>query len=33
VKSIPSLLCDEFAKLRIIVNTEVVEMELGSNLL
>jgi hypothetical protein len=33
VKSIPSKLCDEFAKLKIVANTEVVEMEVGSNLL
>jgi hypothetical protein len=33
VKSIPSELCDEFAKLKIVVNTEVVEMEVGSSLL
>jgi hypothetical protein len=33
VKSIPSKLCDEFAKLEIVTNTEVVEMEVGSSLL
>jgi hypothetical protein len=33
VKSIPSKLCDEFAKLKIVTNTEVVEMEVGSSLL
>jgi hypothetical protein len=33
VKSIPSELCDEFAKVKIIANTEVVEMEVGSSLL
>jgi hypothetical protein len=33
VKSIPSDLCDEFAKLKIVVNTKVVEMEVGSSLL
>jgi hypothetical protein len=33
VKSIPSELCDEFAKLRIVANTDVVEMEVGSSLL
>jgi hypothetical protein len=33
VKSIPSELCDEFAKLKIVANTEVVEMEIGSSLL
>jgi hypothetical protein len=33
VKSIPSELCDEFAKLKIVANTEVVEMEVGSSLL
>jgi hypothetical protein len=33
VKTISSELCDEFAKLKIIANTEVVEMEVGSNLL
>jgi hypothetical protein len=33
VKSIPSELCDEFAKLKIIANTEVVEMEVDSSLL
>jgi hypothetical protein len=27
VKSIPSELCDEFAKLKIVANTEVMEME------
>jgi hypothetical protein len=32
VKSILSELCDEFAKLKIIANTEVVEMEVGSSL-
>jgi hypothetical protein len=26
-------LCDEFAKLKIVANTEVMEMEVGSNLL
>jgi hypothetical protein len=26
-------LCDEFAKLKIVANTEVVEMEVGSSLL
>jgi hypothetical protein len=31
VKSIPSELCDEFAKLKIIPNTEVMEMEVGSS--
>jgi hypothetical protein len=33
VKSIPSELCDKFAKLKIVANTEVVEMEVGSSLL
>jgi hypothetical protein len=33
VKGIPSKLCDEFAKLKIVANTEVVEMEVGSSLL
>jgi hypothetical protein len=33
VKSIPSKLCDEFAKLKIVANTEVMEMELWSSLL
>jgi hypothetical protein len=33
VKSISSELCDEFAKLKIVANTEVMEMEVGSNLL
>jgi hypothetical protein len=33
VKSIPSELCDEFAKLNIVANMEVVEMEVGSSLL
>jgi hypothetical protein len=33
VKSIPSELCDEFAKLNIVANTEVMEMEVGSSLL
>jgi hypothetical protein len=33
VKSIPSELCDEFAKLKIVANTEVVGMEVGSSLL
>jgi hypothetical protein len=33
VNSIPSELCDEFAKLNIVANTEVVEMEVGSSLL
>jgi hypothetical protein len=33
VKSIPSELCDEFAKLKIVANTEVMEMEVGSSLL
>jgi hypothetical protein len=33
VKSIPSKLCDEFAKLKIVANTEVMEMELWSILL
>jgi hypothetical protein len=31
VKSIPSELHDEFAKLKIVANTEVVEMEVGSS--
>jgi hypothetical protein len=33
VKSIPSELCDEFAKLKIVANTEVMEMEVGYSLL
>jgi hypothetical protein len=33
VKSIPSVLCDEFAKLKLVANTEVMEMEVGSSLL
>jgi hypothetical protein len=33
VKSILSELCDEFAKLKIVANMKVVEMEVGSRLL
>jgi hypothetical protein len=33
VKSIPFELCDEFAKLKIVANTKVMEMEVGSSLL
>jgi hypothetical protein len=33
VNSIPSELCDEFAKLKIVANTEVMEMEVGSSML
>jgi hypothetical protein len=33
MKSIPSELCDKFAKLKIVANTEVMEMEVGSSLL
>jgi hypothetical protein len=33
VKSIPSELYDEFAKLKIVANMEVIEMEVGSSLL
>jgi hypothetical protein len=33
VKSIPSTLCDEFAKLKIVANIEVMEKEVGSSLL
>jgi hypothetical protein len=33
VKSIPSELCDEFAKLKIVSNMEVIVMEVGSCLL
>jgi hypothetical protein len=33
VKSILPELCDGFAKLKLVVNTEVVEMEVGSSLL
>jgi hypothetical protein len=33
VKSILFELCDEFAKLNIVANTEVIEMEVGSSLL
>jgi hypothetical protein len=29
VKSVPSELCDEFAKLKIVANTKVMEMEVG----
>jgi hypothetical protein len=32
VKSIPSELCDDFAKLKIVANTEVVEMEVGQEI-
>jgi hypothetical protein len=33
VKSIPSELCDEFVKLKIVASAKVVEMEVGSSLL
>jgi hypothetical protein len=33
VKIIPFELCDEFAKLKVVENTKIVEMEVGSNLL
>jgi hypothetical protein len=33
VKSIPFELCDEFANLKIVANTKVVETEVGSSLL
>jgi hypothetical protein len=33
VKSIPSELCDEFAKLKILANIEIIEMEVGSSLI
>jgi hypothetical protein len=33
VKSISSELCDKFAKLKLVTNTEVVEMEVGLSLL
>jgi hypothetical protein len=33
VKSIPSELCDEFAKLKVVANTKIVEMQVGSSLL
>jgi anthranilate phosphoribosyltransferase len=33
VKSISFELCDEFAKLKIVTNTEVMEMKVGSSLL
>jgi hypothetical protein len=33
VKSISLELCDEFAKLKLVANTEVVETEVGSSLL
>jgi hypothetical protein len=33
VKSIPSELCDEFAKLKLVANMDVVGMEIGSSLL
>jgi hypothetical protein len=33
VESIPFELCDEFDKLKIVANTKVVEMEVGSSLL
>jgi hypothetical protein len=32
VSSIPSELCDEFAKLKIVANTEIMEMKVGSSL-
>jgi hypothetical protein len=31
VKCIPSELCDKFSKLKIVANTKVVEMEVGSS--
>jgi hypothetical protein len=33
VKSIPSELCDEFSKLKLVANTKVMEMKVGSSLL
>jgi hypothetical protein len=33
VESIPSELCDKFTELKIVANTEVMEMEVGSSLL
>jgi hypothetical protein len=33
VKSILSEVCDEFAKLKLVANTEAIEMEVGSSLL
>jgi hypothetical protein len=33
VKIIPFELCDEFAKLKVVENTKIVEMEVGSSLL
>jgi hypothetical protein len=33
VRSTPSELCDEFTKMKVVVNTKVVEMEVGSSLL
>jgi hypothetical protein len=33
VKNIPSELCDEFAKLKLVANMKVIEMEVGSSLL
>jgi hypothetical protein len=32
VKTIPSELCDKFAKLKLVANTKVMEMEVGSSL-
>jgi hypothetical protein len=32
VKTIPSALCDKFAKLKLVANTKVMEMEVGSSL-
>jgi hypothetical protein len=33
LKSIPSELCDKFAKLNIVANMEVMEIEVGSSIL
>jgi hypothetical protein len=33
VRSTPSELCDEFTKMKVVVNMKVVEMEVGSSLL
>jgi hypothetical protein len=33
VAKIPSELCDKFAELKVVANTEIVEMDLGSSLL
>jgi hypothetical protein len=33
VAKIPSELCDKFAELKVVANTEIVEMDLGSSVL